>query len=152
MEFSANVKRNGKILPRPMVFCSIQVLLNAVANDAARWKDKQTSVYICQKESKDVEELLTYFRIYQGETLLFALEGTRCHGQAAVEMRRHWLTQHVDLEKHSKLLKSDTDFRVWQHDEQVCLFNDTVFFTGTIAVNMEGWEQAIWIERLNQNN
>lgn len=152
MEFSANVKRDGKLLPRSMAFCSIQVLLNAVANDAAQWKDKQTSVYIYQKESKDVEERLTFFRIYQGEALLlFALEGTRCHGQSAVETRQHWLAQHPDLEKQSKLFKPDMDLHVWQRGEQVCLFNDKVFFTGTIAVDMDGWEQVILIERLNQN-
>lgn len=152
MEFKACAKRNGKTpLSYPITSNSIDVLLEEVVNDAARRKDKQTSVYIHQEESKEVE-VLAYFRIYQGEKLLFALEGTRCQGQAAKEMHQHWLSQHADLEEHSKPLNSSTDFCVWQRDEQVCLFNDTVFFTGTIVENMDGWEQAILIEFLNESN
>lgn len=110
---------------------------------------EQTSIYIQQKDcAKQLEARLTSFYICQDQKLLFALEGSCSYEQQAAAMRQHWLESHPDLEKQSNRLKPNLDVRLWQQDEQVCLFNDKVFFTGTLEGNMDGWEQLILAEHL----
>lgn len=149
MQYIAWTKKEGKpLFDYPVSREPLTTLLNRVANEAAKQKDKQTSVYIQQFDSESDEEQFAYFRIFQGERLLFAWDGTCFRGQAAEKMPQHWVEQNADLEKQSKLLKPNQTLRVWQQEERVCLFNEKVFFTGTIGTNMEGWELHILIERL----